>query len=99
MSKIIFLGTCSGTEPMVGMHHSSWILDTGDHIYWFDDNKWSEEAPYPVAREWQQGSDNFAYCLRMGTKPVVGFENGRNARYVLDKMYESAKNGEGWIEI
>lgn len=71
----------------------------GNHIYWFDDNKWSEEAPYPVAREWQQGSDNFAYCIRMGTEPVVGFENGRNARYVLDKMYESAKNGEGWIEI
>ena len=71
----------------------------GNHIYWFDDNKWSETVPYPVAREWQQGSDNFAYCLRMGTEPVVGYQNGRNARYVLDKMYESAKNGEGWIEI
>lgn len=71
----------------------------GNHIYWFDDNKWSEEPPFPIAREWQQGSDNFAYCLRMGTEPVVGYPNGRNARYVLDKMYESAKNGEGWIEI
>ena len=36
MSKIIFLGTCSGTEPMVGMHHTSWILDSGEGIYWFD---------------------------------------------------------------
>ena len=36
MSKIIFLGTCSGTEPMEGMHQCSWLLDTGEHIYWFD---------------------------------------------------------------
>ena len=71
----------------------------GNHIYWYKDGKWSENTPVTYNREWQQGSDNFAYCLRMGTKPVVGFENGRNARYVLDKMYESAKNGEGWIEI
>lgn len=71
----------------------------GNHTYWFQDGKWSEEAPYPYEREWAQGSDNFAYCLRMGTKPVVTAEDGRNARYVLEKMYESAKSDENWVVI
>jgi ribonuclease BN (tRNA processing enzyme) len=48
MSKIIFLGTCSGTEPMVGMHHSSWILDTGDHIYWFDGGEGCAHTAYTM---------------------------------------------------
>ena len=30
------LGSCSGTEPMPDRHHVSWLLDTGDGIYWFD---------------------------------------------------------------
>ncbi len=71
----------------------------GNHTYWFDGEKWSEDSPFKVEREWQQGSDNFAYCVRTGATPVVGYQNGRNARYVLDKMYESAKNGEAWVEI
>ena len=36
MAIIRFLGTCSGTEPMVGMHHCSFILEAGDYYYWFD---------------------------------------------------------------
>lgn len=71
----------------------------GNHTYWFQDGKWSEDAPYPYEREWAQGSDNFAYCLRMGTKPVVTAEDGRNARYVLEKMYESARSDENWVVI
>ena len=71
----------------------------GNHIYWFRDGKWSEETPYPYAREWQQGSDNFAYSLRTGEPLVVGAEQGRIARYVLDKMYESVKNGGGWVSV
>lgn len=34
--KITFLGTCSGTEPMQGRHHSSFVLDMGGNLYWFD---------------------------------------------------------------
>lgn len=34
--KIHFLGTCSGTEPMPGMHHCSFILTVNDVNYWFD---------------------------------------------------------------
>lgn len=35
-SKIHFLGTCSGTEPMPGMHHCSLIIEVGGRYYWFD---------------------------------------------------------------
>lgn len=34
--KFHFLGTCSGTEPMPGMHHCAWVLETGGTYYWFD---------------------------------------------------------------
>ena len=34
--KIYFLGTCSGTEPMLGRNHTSWCLETGDKLYFFD---------------------------------------------------------------
>lgn len=71
----------------------------GEHTYWFQNGKWSEETPYPYEREWRQGSDNFAYCLRMGTEPVVTAEDGRNARYILEKMYESARSDENWVAI
>ena len=36
MAHIHFLGTCSGTEPMEGMHHASLLISSGDMNYWFD---------------------------------------------------------------
>lgn len=36
MVKIHYLGTCSGTEPMPGMHHTSSILEVDGALYWFD---------------------------------------------------------------
>ena len=36
MIKLHFLGTCSGTEPMVGMHHCSLIFEIDGVNYWFD---------------------------------------------------------------
>lgn len=36
MTKIHFLGTCSGTEPMPDTHHTSLIIESGDCYYWFD---------------------------------------------------------------
>ena len=36
MAKIYYLGTCSGTEPMVGMHHVSFVLEVNGVNYWFD---------------------------------------------------------------
>ena len=71
----------------------------GNIISWYSDGKWTNEAPFPYTREWQQGSDNFAYALRTGEPLVVTAEDGRRARYVLDKMYESARNGGTWVKV
>ena len=71
----------------------------GSIISWYSDGKWTEEAPFPYERQWQQGSDNFAYCLRTGQPLAVTAERGRTARYVLDKMYESARSGGIWVTL
>ncbi len=34
--KIRYIGTCSGTEPMQGMHHTSIAVECGNSLYWFD---------------------------------------------------------------
>lgn len=34
--KLHFLGTCSGTEPMPDRKHTSFAIETGDRLYWFD---------------------------------------------------------------
>ena len=34
--KIHILGSCSGTEPMPGRHHTAWILETDGRLYQFD---------------------------------------------------------------
>ena len=36
MNELIFLGTCSGTEPMAGMHQTSFLLRVNDALYYFD---------------------------------------------------------------
>ncbi len=36
MSKIIFLGTCAGTEPMPECHHSSMMIESNGYYYLFD---------------------------------------------------------------
>ena len=36
MVKVHFLGTCSGTEPMAGMHHCSLVIEVNGVYYWFD---------------------------------------------------------------
>ena len=34
--KLCLLGSCSGTEPQEARHHTSWILQSNDEIFWFD---------------------------------------------------------------
>lgn len=71
----------------------------GNHTYWWHDEEWTEESPYPAKRAWNQAADNFACAIRTGCPLVVKPEEGLTSRYVLDKMYESAKNGENWVKI
>lgn len=44
--KIHFLGTCSGTEPMSGMHHCSLSFEIGGQYYWFDAGENCSHAAY-----------------------------------------------------
>ena len=71
----------------------------GDNTYWWKNDKWTEESPNPVKRQWNQAADNFANAVRTGEPLIVTALNGRNSRYVLDKMYESARNDGAWVEI
>ena len=34
--KLTFLGTCSGTEPMPGRKHTSFVVEHAGGVYWFD---------------------------------------------------------------
>lgn len=34
--KLTFLGTCSGTEPMPGRKHTSYVIEHHNGLYWFD---------------------------------------------------------------
>lgn len=36
MIKLTFLGTCSGTVPILGRHHASIVVEAGGLVYWFD---------------------------------------------------------------
>ena len=36
MDKIHILGSCSGTEPQPGRHHTAWVLEHDGNLYWFD---------------------------------------------------------------
>ena len=71
----------------------------GDHYYWWTNGEWTENAPYPVKKEWNQAADNFANALRTGDPLIVTAENGIRSRYVLEKLYESASTTEGWVNV
>ncbi len=34
--KIYIFGSCSGTEPIPGRHHTAWALEENGRLYWFD---------------------------------------------------------------
>ena len=34
--KLTFLGSCSGTEPMPDRFHTSYVIEHGGGVYWFD---------------------------------------------------------------
>ena len=34
--KIHVFGSCAGTEPMPGRHHTAFAVETGGFLYWFD---------------------------------------------------------------
>lgn len=48
MIKIHYLGTCSGTEPMKDMHHTSTVLEVDGALYWFDAGEGCAHTAYTM---------------------------------------------------
>lgn len=72
----------------------------GEHTYWYRaGGAWTEEPPYPFTKEWNQAADNFAYALRTGEPLMVPAGNGELSRFVLDRMYDSARGDGTWVAI
>ena len=46
--KIHFIGTCAGTEPMPGRHHTAVIVETADTLYQFDAGESCAYTAYAV---------------------------------------------------
>ena len=44
--RIRILGSCSGTEPMPGMHHTAFILEHESGLYWFDAGECCAHSAY-----------------------------------------------------
>ena len=44
--KVYYLGTCSGTEPMPYMHHTSYVIEVNKSLYWFDAGENSSHRAY-----------------------------------------------------
>ena len=73
----------------------------GSHTWWARAmGEWTTKAPYPNEYRWRQGSDHFAYCLRMGEPYPLDGDAGLKSVRVLDAIYKSAKTEDGdWINV
>lgn len=71
----------------------------GNHTWYGKNDEWTEECPFDVKQPWRQGSDHFAYCLRMGEPLDICGESSRKSRVILDAVYESARNDGAWVEV
>ena len=49
--KIYYVGTCSGTEPMAGMHHTSIAIECGNSLYWFDAGEGCAHTAYTLGMD------------------------------------------------
>ncbi len=71
----------------------------GEQLHYGKNNRWLDEAPFQVKREWRQASDAFASAVRLGTPYITGPEEGLHSRIILDAMYDSARNNGTWVEL
>ena len=46
MAILRFLGSCSGTEPMPDMKHTSFTIETENNVYWFDAGEGCSRTAY-----------------------------------------------------
>lgn len=71
----------------------------GQNACYANDANWRKEAPYPVKRQYRQGSDAFACAVRGEAEVFLTPEEGLKSRLILDALYKSARSGGAWVEI
>ena len=69
--KIHFLGTCAGTEPMPGRHHTSLIIEINDALYQFDAGECCAYTAYAT-----KGIDLLKMKALFVTHPHVDHQGG-----------------------
>jgi len=63
------------------------------------DGTWKDEPPEQPTSPWLNCADNFAAALRTGAPLVCSGRDGRRTQAVLAAMYESGRNGGGWVKV
>ena len=70
------------------------------HTWWTPaGGEWTETAPFPFAKRWRSGNDNFANSVRTGEPLSICGRVGCLSRVVLDGIYESANLDGEWVDI
>lgn len=57
--KLYIFGTCSGTEPFLDRHHTSWALEYNGRVYWFDAGEGCAHTAYLMGVDLLAVSDIF----------------------------------------
>ncbi len=81
MFKVHYLGTCSGTEPMPNMHHTSSILEVDGSLYWFDAGEGCSHTAYTMGLDVMNAEALFI------SHPHIDHIGGMaNFLFMLDKL-------------
>ena len=57
--KAYILGSCSGTEPYPGRHHTAWALEVNNRLYWFDAGEGCSHTAHTMGLDLLSVSDVF----------------------------------------
>ena len=95
--KIYYLGTCSGTEPMPDMHHTSYIIETAGNLYWIDAG---ENAAH---RAYTSGIDFLAtravFVSHAHVDHIGGLANILFTFHKLNAMYKTPLHNDNTVSL
>ena len=88
--KLTFLGTCSGTEPMPGRKHTSYVIEHDNGLYWFDAGEGCAYTAHLM------GLDLLAIRAIFITHPHIDHVGGlANLLWTMQKLQGRAENRPG----